>query len=126
MELLAIAVGGAAGALGRVGLSQAFPATAGSWPWMTFAINLSGAFLLGSLVTHLEQHAHGSTWRRPLLTTGLCGTFTTFSTVQIELLRMIDQHHNGLALGYVGASIVGGYLAVLTASTFARRVQGTR
>jgi CrcB protein len=125
-ELLAIAAGGAAGALARVGLSQAFPTTPGEWPWVTFAINLVGAFLLGYIVTYLQEHAPLSKLRRPLLTTGLCGTFTTFSTVQLELLRMIDRDRYGLALAYITASVLGGLIVVALASTLVRRGQSSR
>jgi fluoride exporter len=125
-ELLAIAAGGAAGALARVGLSQAFPTTAGHWPWVTFAINMVGAFLLGYIVTHLQERSQLSTLRRPLLTTGLCGTFTTFSTVQVELLRMIDQDRYGLAFAYTTASVLGGLLAVTLASALSRRLESVR
>ncbi len=123
LELAAIAVGGAVGALARVWLSQTFPATPGSWPWVTFAINLAGAFMLGYFVTRLQERLPLSTLRRPLLGTGLCGAFTTFSTVQLEVLEMIDRHHDGLAVGYVGASVVGGYLLVVAASAAVRRVR---
>jgi CrcB protein len=125
-ELLAIATGGAAGALARVGLSQAFPTTPGQWPWVTLAINLVGSFLLGYIVTSLQEQPHPSKLRRPLLTTGLCGTFTTFSTVQVELLHMIDRDRYGLALLYITASVLAGLLAVLLASALARRQRSTR
>ena len=46
-ELGAIFLGGAGGALARVGLTQLFPTADGDWPWAIFLINLSGAFLLG-------------------------------------------------------------------------------
>jgi CrcB protein len=123
LELTAIAAGGAIGALARVGLSQAFPATPGNWPWTIFAINLAGAFMLGYFVTRLQERLPLSTLRRPLLATGLCGAFTTFSTVQVEVLEMIDRHREGLALGYVGASVAGGYLLVAAASAMVRRVR---
>jgi fluoride exporter len=123
LELCAIAIGGAVGALGRVGLSKAFPAAPGSWPWVTFAINLAGAFMLGWFVTRLQERLPLSTLRRPLLATGLCGTFTTFSTVQVEVLLMIDRHRDGLALGYMAASVAGGFLLVLLASALVRRVR---
>jgi CrcB protein len=122
-ELAAIAFGGALGALGRVALSRAFPAAPGSWPWATFAINLSGAFALGYLVTRLQERLPISTLRRPLLATGLCGAFTTFSTAQLEVLRMIDRHHDALAAAYLAASIVGGYTLVTLASAIVRRVR---
>jgi CrcB protein len=126
LELTAIAAGGAVGALARVGLSQQFPTSAGHWPWVTFLINMVGAFALGYLATRLQERLPVSTLRRPLLATGLCGTFTTFSTMQVELLRMLDLHRYGLALGYIAASIVGGYLAVLLSSALVRRIRVLR
>jgi fluoride exporter len=122
-ELLAIACGGALGALARVGLTQAVPDTAGSWPWATFAANLLGALLLGYLVTRLQERLPVSTLRRPLLGTGLCGALTTFSTLQLELLRMLDAHRDGLAAAYLLSSLIGGYIAVFLTSALVRRVR---
>ena len=122
-ELLAIACGGAVGALARVGLAQAFPSSPGSWPWATFAVNIAGALMIGYFVTRLQERLPVSTLRRPLLGTGFCGALTTFSTVQIELLRMIDQHRFGLATGYLVASVIGGYFAVFASSAAVRRVR---
>ncbi len=125
-ELLAIAGGGALGALARVGETQVLGAPAGSWPWGTFAVNIAGALLVGYFVTRLQERLPVSTLRRPLLGTGFCGALTTFSTVQIELLRMADRHLYGLAAGYLAASALGGYLAVFAASAAARRVRALR
>lgn len=122
-ELAAIAAGGAVGALARVGLSQAFPTVPGQWPWVTFAINVAAAFLLGYLATRLQERLPLSTLRRPLLGTGFCGAFSTFSTIQLELLGMIDRHHYALAGGYVAASVFGGYLGVFAATAIVRRVR---
>ena len=121
LELGAIALGGAVGALSRVGLSHAFPPTPGSWPWVTFAINLLGTFALGFLVVYLQRHRPLSTLHHPLLATGLCGTFTTFSTLQLEVLRMIDRHRDGVALAYVASSVAGGYLLVSIATAIVHR-----
>lgn len=122
-ELLAIACGGALGALMRIGVVQALPASAGRWPWATFAVNIGGALMLGYFVTRLQERLPVSTLRRPLLGTGLCGALTTFSTVQIELLRMADHHRYGLAAGYLLASVLGGYFAVFASSALVRRVR---
>jgi fluoride exporter len=122
-ELLAIACGGALGALARTGLAEAFPVTAGRWPWATFTANVAGALMLGYFVTRLQERLPVSTLRRPLLATGLCGALTTFSTVQIELLRMADHHRYGLASCYLGASVLGGYVAVFASSALVRRVR---
>jgi len=123
LELSAIALGGALGALARVGLSQAFPPTGGSWPWVTFSINLIGTFALGFFVTYLRRHRPLSTLHHPLLATGLCGTFTTFSTMQLEVLNMIDRQRDGLALAYVSASVLGGYLLVSIGIALVRPTQ---
>ncbi len=122
-ELLAIGCGGAAGALIRIGVDQALPPATGSWPWATFAVNMAGALMLGYFVTRLQERLPVSTLRRPLLGTGLCGTLTTFSTVQIELLQMADRHRYGLAAGYLLASVLGGYCAVFGSSALVRRVR---
>jgi CrcB protein len=122
-ELLAIACGGALGALARVAVAEGLPTTVGEWPWATFAVNIVGAAMLGYFVTRLQERLPVSTLRRPLLATGLCGAFTTFSTVQIELLKMADHHDYGLAAAYLTASVIGGFVAVFASSALVRRVR---
>ncbi len=116
LELAAVGAGGAVGALGRVGLEQAWPAAAGSWPWATFAVNIAGALMLGCLMAALRRRGPVSIPAYRLLGTGVCGTLTTFSTMQIELLQMLDRARYGLALGYVSSSVIGGYVAVSVAA----------
>lgn len=121
LELAAVGAGGAVGALGRVGLEQAWPIAAGSWPWTTFAVNIAGAFLLGCLMATLRRRGPISITAYRLLGTGFCGALSTFSTMQIELLQMLDRARYGLALGYVGTSVLGGYAAVSLAAVLIRR-----
>ena len=121
-ELAAVFAGGAIGTLCRGLLAEAYPAAVSSWPWATFLVNLGGAFLLGYVATRLQERLPLSSYRRPLLGTGLCGGLTTFSTMQVELLRMIDARHFALALSYALASIVGGYAAIHLATAMVRRV----
>jgi len=122
-ELGAIFVGGAVGALARVGITQLFPSGPTSWPWAVFAINITGAFILGYFVTRLQERLPLSTYRRPFAGTGFCGAFTTFSTMQLEFLDMIRHHDYGLAAGYAAASITLGYLAIYAATAIVRRVK---
>ncbi|HEY2141567.1 MAG TPA: CrcB family protein [Solirubrobacteraceae bacterium] len=111
-ELMAIAAGGAVGAVARVGLTQALPTPVGSWPWATFAVNIAGAFLLGCLLAALARREPRSIPVYRLLGTGFCSTATTFATVQVELLGMLDRDRFALAAAYIVASAIGGYLAV--------------
>jgi fluoride exporter len=96
------------------------------WPWVTFAVNLVGAFLLGYFATRLQERLPLSAYRRPLLGTGFCGALTTFSTMQLELVRMFDAGRYGLAAGYTAASLALGYLAVHLATAVVRRVRVVR
>jgi fluoride exporter len=120
-ELAAIFVGGAIGALARYGLAEALPHDAGTWPWATFAVNVAGALALGYLTTRLQERLPPSAYRRPLLGTGLCGALTTFSTMQVELLQMLDAGDAGLAASYAAASLAAGLLAIAATTNLVRR-----
>jgi len=118
----AIFAGGALGTLARAALAQAFPHAATAWPWPTFAVNVVAAFLLGYFVTRLQERLPLSSYRRPLLGTGICGGLSTFSTMEVEILKMLSAHAYGLAAGYAAASIAAGYAALHLATALVRRV----
>lgn len=122
-ELAAIYAGGCAGALARAALAQLGPDRPSQWPWATFAVNIAGCLLLGYFTTRLLERLPLSLYRRPLLGTGFCGALTTFSTVQVELVRMLGAHHYGLAGAYAGASIAAGFTGILLATALVRRVR---
>ena len=125
-ELLAIFCGGALGASLRAGFAELAPTAAGHWPWTTFVVNVLGSFLLGFFVTRLQERLPLSAYRRPFLGTGLCGALTTFSTFQLELVRMVDRHHDGLALAYGSASVAAGFTALLVGTSIVRRSRFAR
>src|SRR5437868_6275307 len=125
-ELLAIFCGGALGAGLRAGFVELAPTAAGHWPWTTFVVNVLGSFLLGFFVTRLQERLPLSAYRRPFLGTGLCGALTTFSTFQLELVRMVDRHHDGLALAYGSASVAAGFTALLVGTSIVRRSRFAR
>jgi CrcB protein len=116
-ELGAIFLGGAIGALLRAALAEAMPAGAGEWPWATFLVNVAGAALLGYWFTTLPH----TSYRRPLLTTGFCGALTTFSTVQLELLGMIEAGRLGFAAAYLLTALLAGLAGVQAGTVVARR-----
>ena len=91
------------------------------WPWVIFAVNISGSVALAYFATRLQERLPQSTYRRPLLGTGFCGAYTTFSTMQVEILTMLDHGRGGLALGYAAASLAAGYAAIWLTTAAVRR-----
>src|SRR3954453_7240681 len=124
-RLAAIYLGGVLGALARVGLSQATPHGPGGWPWGTFAVNMVGALLLGYFFARLRDHPEDSL-AHPFLTTGICGTLTTFSTVQLELFEMTDGGHLAIAAASLGATLAAGFLCVRAGIALERRPEPAR
>jgi CrcB protein len=122
----AIFAGGALGTLARAALAEAFPHAATAWPWPTFAVNVVAAFLLGYFVTRLQERLPLSSYRRPLLGTGVCGGLSTFSTMEVEILKMLSAHAYGLAAGYAAASVAAGYAALHLATALVRRARVRR
>ena len=120
-EIAAIFIGGAAGSLLRVLLATELPARVATWPWPTFIVNVSGCFALGLIATHLRERPPEAPHWHPLLGTGFCGTYTTFSTMQLELLRMLDHASYVLTFGYAIASVGAGYLAIAIGTALVRR-----
>lgn len=106
---LLVAAGGAAGAVLRFALTVLAPAvttpTLVEIPWATLAVNVLGCLGLGALNGYLERSA-GRAWMHPLLGTGLCGGFTTMSTVVLEGSAMIGADFPLLALLYAGLTLV--------------------
>lgn len=125
-ELVAVFVGGALGTLARAALETLAAPDPGHWPWPTFVANIVGAFLLGYFTTRLLERLPVSSYRRPLLGTGLCGGLTTFSTMQVETLKMFEHRHYALAAGYLAASIAAGLLALYVATALVRHVRVRR
>jgi CrcB protein len=120
-ELIAVFAGGCAGALVRAAVAEWIPHRAGAWPWATLLVNLAGAALLGWAVTRLQERMPPTRYWRPLIGTGLCGALTTFSTLQLELVDLVDAGRTGVAAGYGAVSLTAGFAAVWLATGAARR-----
>lgn len=123
-ELTAVFAGGFIGAVARVALAESLPADAGSWPWATLAVNIAGALLLGFFGARLGRTPVPS-YRLRFIGTGFCGALTTFATLQLELLQMLDHAHYALAAGYALVSIAAGVTAVAFATKAGRSRQVT-
>lgn len=121
--LLAIAFGGAVGALGRHFVNVGMAAWVGlGIPWDTLAVNIVGSFALGVLV-----HVMATNWTvtpevRALLTVGGLGAFTTFSTFSLDAIVLYERGQVIGAAGYVLASVAGAIGALFIGLRLARIV----
>jgi CrcB protein len=115
---LAVCAGGALGALARAGAARALPTAPGHWPWATFAVNLAGTLLLAWLTTRVTELAAPTRYVRLVVGTGFCGALTTFSTFQVETIRLARDGHAALGLAYATASMAAG-MAVAVGATLA-------
>jgi fluoride exporter len=107
-----IAIGGAAGALGRYGLAVAFPHPAGSFDWATLGINVSGCALIGALMVAITEVWPGHPLARPFLAVGVLGGFTTFSTYIVDIQRSLDAGAAASALAYLALTLAAALAAV--------------
>ena len=120
---LAVAVGGAFGAMSRYSVDAWVERRSESlFPWSTFVINLSGCFAVGFLIAAVVDRQRAPQWLRVGLVVGFCGGYTTFSTFAQETLDLVEARDVGLAVASVVASVVLGVLAVLVGMRLGRLV----
>ena len=120
---LAVSVGGAVGALSRYGLDSFIEQrTESTFPWATFAINVSGCLAVGFVIAALVDRHHAPAWLRAGLVIGICGGYTTFSTFAQESLDLLEGRQAVVAALYVAASVILGLLAVLVGTHLGRSI----
>lgn len=122
-HLLAIAAGGAVGALLRYGVAHAVYGWLGrAFPYGTLVVNVSGCLAMGVLyVMLIERLQVSSEWRSGILV-GLLGAYTTFSSFTMETLALMDQGEKMRALANVLASVALCLVATWTGVVAARRI----
>ena len=104
--LLVVGAGGAIGAVGRyLVMIQVRHWLGDGFPWATLTVNVVGSFILGLLIEALALAWSPSQELRVLMTVGLLGAFTTFSTFSMDVALLYERGEVGLALLYVLASV---------------------
>jgi len=111
---LFVALGGALGAMARFGLNV-FLQRDVEFPWGTLSANLLGCFVMGLLAQLIANTA----WfndagiipdqYRLLFAVGFCGSFTTLSTLVLELNTMIEKNELFYSFSYLVSTLVGGF-----------------
>jgi CrcB protein len=110
--VLAIGCGGSGGAFAHYAVTLWLPTEAGAFPRGTFAINVTGAGLLGFLLVLVTEHFPRSRIARLVLGTGFIGAFTTFSTFAVEADLLLRGEDSAMAARYVVSSLAAGLTAV--------------
>jgi fluoride exporter len=114
MQLIAIGLGGFAGAITRYVVDGWVTGlTRGSYPWGTFVINVTGSLLIGLLFAlSMERSVLPVELRGPLLI-GFVGSYTTFSTLALESWRLMDDGAWLAAGANLAGSVLVGVVAVI-------------
>lgn len=119
MNFVAVAAGGAAGALARYLCQLAMPASASHWG-ATLAVNIAGSFVIG-VMWALSRSCITPLWWL-LLVTGFLGGFTTFSSFSLDTVRLVEQGQALRALLYVAGSVILSLAACASAVWLTQRL----
>lgn len=112
LSLLAVFVGGGAGAVCRYGLGRSIGERYdGAFPLGTFLINVTGCFALGLLISFIIRAGHQSALLTALIATGFLGGYTTFSTYVLEGVILYADGSRRAAVLSLLAPVFGGLLA---------------
>jgi fluoride exporter len=107
-----VLLGGVVGSSARVAVGEMIPTGESGFPTAVLVVNLVGALLLGLFLARRERSTSRPNSLR-FWAIGVLGSFTTFSTFTVDLVRLTDAGHLPTAAIYLGASIVGGLLAAM-------------
>lgn len=117
--ILAVAVGGAIGATARYLLVSAIGRWLGDgFPWGTLVVNVIGCLIMGALTELMALKWNVGLELRALLTVGILGGFTTFSSFALDTAVLNERAAFGTSTVYILASVmlsIGGFYAGLLA-----------
>lgn len=119
LVLVAISAGGGVGAVSRYGVDLLLPHDPGQLAASTLLVNVSGCLLMGALMLLVSLVFPGTRLVRPFLGVGVLGGYTTYSTHIVDAQHMLTGGAPGLALLYLGGTLLGGLAAVWLGMTLA-------
>ena len=123
-KYMAVAAGGALGAMLRYYLGGTLLARAGApFPTATFVINITGSFIIGFFLTLATERLHINPHWRLAVAVGFVGAYTTFSTFEYETARLVEDGDFLRALLNIILSVVVGFAAVWAGIAAARIVE---
>lgn len=123
--IAAVAAGGAAGSVLRhLTMARVAGLLGTGFPWGTLAVNAVGSFVMGVLVEVMALAWSASLEMRALLTVGVLGGFTTFSTFSLDVATLIERGQHGLAAGYAVASVLASVGGLFLGLGVIRQVMG--
>lgn len=121
-KLVAVATGGALGAVARHLINVSPLSTRfGDFPLATFVINIVGSFLIGISMAVFAQRENISEPVKLLITVGFLGAFTTFSTFQAEIFSLLREGRHTIAFVYLILSVLVGFAGVVSGFELGRR-----
>ncbi|MBI5284665.1 MAG: fluoride efflux transporter CrcB [Chloroflexi bacterium] len=123
MNVVYLAIGGAAGTLSRYYVTGRVADWSGGTAGLgVFAVNIIGSFIIGLFLTLSEERFMWPSQLRLLIAVGFLGAFTTFSSLTWETLQMLELRDVAAASLNIGGSVVCGLLAVYLGSVLGRAI----
>lgn len=113
MNILALALGGAFGAIVRYLVSTTMARQIGiHFPYGTLTVNLMGCFLIGLSISFFLDHPTYPSYIKLFMVTGFLGALTTFSTFSFESFELL-RSHTRMGILNLGLNVIGGLLAII-------------
>lgn len=120
-NILLVGLGGGAGSILRYLCQRWFAEVySHSFPWGTFAVNITGCFLIGVFWGLTFKTFDSNEHWKLFLMTGICGGFTTFSAFTLEGIGLIREQKLGLFFLYVAGSVVAGLVLTIVGMKLTR------
>ncbi len=109
-NFLLVGAGGASGSMLRYAIALLLPGHGAGFPWATLSVNLAGCLLIGILAGLMPRTGWMAQTGWVLLSTGLCGGFTTFSAFALDNVKLVGSGGSGTAVLYTLVSVIAGIL----------------